>query len=145
MTTNQANLFDGDATPMPLIFVDHRETVARQKIGILPASWRVFKWQSVGTDAVMMTGSETTKITKGLRKGRDRWIGESKVAVVTDYEVCAEIARYETDTSFCAECCGNKVVPFIWDAQGAKYRECHKCSGTGCAKDARLGANHVAK
>lgn len=112
--------------------MNHYEAVAARKLGV-PEGWQWFRYESVGTDATMLTGCVSSgTFTKGKRKGRPRYDGARRTAVVTDAEAQAERDRYQTDTGKCGDCMGTGQGFARWDhIEGASYRPCRVCNGSG--------------
>lgn len=112
---------------------DFFENIARRKLG-QPPEWKACIWERIGPDACKIEGGLTTPILRGPRKGRPKWAKRYTfvACIVTDEEFRKEKAQYETETGNCADCQGHgKVICSVSVAEGAKYRDCSKCKGTG--------------
>lgn len=107
----------------------HAGEVARRKLGV-SAEWEVFAFERIdGTDATKLRLGVPRVLTKGKNKGRKRWDGEEKVAIVTEGEEAAEFARYEQETGNCGRCLGTKEVFKSWNhITGTEMKPCPRCS-----------------
>jgi len=112
----------------------HIESVARRKLAPLPEGWEPWKYERVGPDATMVTGSVPRILTRGKNKGQKRWPKPGQAVVVTDAERDAEFARYEAETGVCGKCFGRGEESAGWHYKtGTKYRTCRRCKGSGGA------------
>lgn len=121
------------------------EIVARKKLG-RGDDWKWCAFESIGsTDMILkgvadmiITGGVPGKYVSGPRKGQDKWSGVPKDRViVTQSEVDAAIASYETETGNCHNCGGSAEEWAGWSAvAGNRYRPCRKCAATGKAAKA---------
>ncbi|MFM0226161.1 hypothetical protein [Paraburkholderia dipogonis] len=109
-----------------------RDAIAIEKSGI--EGWVPFRYELIGKSDTIMTGGIPRVLTRGPNKGQRKWDGMHSQVAVTQAEVDAAMAKYEAETGICAECEGSCKVVAGWSAtEGAKYRECLKCHGTGKA------------
>lgn len=102
----------------------HTLEVARRKAGGGP-DWNWIKIRRVGDDATLVVG--------GIRGSPKReWSPE---VAVMDSEADAEERAYEERTGRCGECLGvGQIIAGVSRENGASYRECPKCKGTGSAE-----------
>jgi len=111
----------------------HMIEVAKRKSAI--DGWEPYRFEVVGKDAIMFTGSIPRLLKRGPRKGEKTWDGKGTRVVVTDAEGQAEQLRYEESTGNCGNCFGKREVFASWDYKtGTKHKECSACSGTGLKK-----------
>ncbi len=111
--------------------IDHFEAVAIRKSKV--EGWRAYAWKRAGDDLII-TGGVPTIISRGKNKGRYKWDGKGESVVVTRDERDAEYSRYVKDTGNCGDCYGEGRQLSGWSKDdGARYRECKLCNGTGRA------------
>ena len=111
--------------------IDHAETVALRKIGN-PEGFSVCGWERLDDGSVMYR----MQIEGPRDKDNYRtWTGSEKKACITDAELKAEVARYESETGLCAKCQGSAQEWWCWSVEdGNRYRPCRKCNATGKAQ-----------
>lgn len=115
----------------------HREAVANRKLGDVPGfKWHT--WECIGPDAIQFTGAVVVgTIEKGPREGRPKFSKDTRCVVVTESEEITEYLRYEAETGKCGDCRGSGQVFASWHhIDGARYRECRKCHGSGVLEPA---------
>lgn len=94
--------------------------------------WEWFSAEAVPPDAILLEGGVPVKIT---RTGRRHWkSGTGDRYVVTRAQVAAVEAEWEARTGKCRQCGGDGLEHHGWArTDGARYRECTRCLGTGAA------------
>lgn len=105
--------------------------IARRKLR-QPDSWRMYALEVVGPD-LMLTGSDTRPLLRGARKGKPKHIGPSERCCVTPAELQAARLEYEAESGCCSTCFGERQTIASYAPDGATYRPCAACGGTGQA------------
>jgi hypothetical protein len=115
--------------------------ISRRKLDETP-DWESFAWTRIGDmDGKKMPmdflvkGGVPRLLKSGPRKGEKTWRdAKTRECLVTEVEINAEMARYETETGNCSDCGGSGKEWAGWSADGGtKYRACNKCDGSGRA------------
>lgn len=115
----------------------HAETVALRKIGNRHG-FQFYRWECIEED-MLLTGCVCNSVyARGPRKGRPKYDGTPRQAVVTDAELKVERARYETEEGKCSDCLGTARTLASAGKDGTTYRPCSRCHGTG--KPVSVGA-----
>lgn len=110
-----------------------REAIAIEKSGI--DGWVPFRYELIGKSDTILTGGVPRVLTRGPNKGQRKWDAPHSQVAVTQAEVDAAMAKYESETGNCAECEGACKTVAGWSAaEGTRYRPCAKCDATGKAK-----------
>ena len=111
---------------------EQTESLARRKAGGGP-DWKVAKMEWIG-DSMLIEGGDARPIKSGPNKGRPTW-RECKVfdkIILTQAEIEAEEAAYETTTGNCHQCNGTgKRLVRSSVLSGKEYGPCRRCGGTG--------------
>ena len=121
--------------------MNHIENIARRKLSV-SEEWQSCVWKRVGdTNDCIVSLSIPHIITRGKNKGKKRWPGPTRDAVVTQVEIQAEIKRYELETDNCGQCYGEGRTWVGWGKDtGDRYKICAKCHGSGSASREKAGA-----
>jgi hypothetical protein len=99
--------------------IPHAENAAKRKIIEEGIPLKLKEWEVLDSGEVLFT----------FQCGQD-----TKKSVVTRSEEVQEFERYEKTTGKCGLCGGDGLEWYGWSsADGNRFRECHKCNGTGVA------------
>ena len=107
--------------------------VARKKAGGNP-EWQWSSCEAIGPD-FLVKGGVPRLLTRGKRKGEPTWKGRPLDTFVVSRVECDSAEQdYVASTGNCPRCRGKKTELARWSKDdGAEYRDCRKCSGSGRA------------
>lgn len=109
---------------------DFLTIIGRKKLG-LDAPWTVYRWELIEEGTWLLHLAEQGEFTKGPRKGKAKWGKENRRATATLVDLRAAEAEFEA-TGKCHQCGGSGAEWAGWHhITGTRYKECHRCSGTG--------------
>lgn len=111
--------------------IEHVDAVAKRKMDI--PGWEPYAWERIGTDGMLVTGGIPRLLKNGPRKGEKTWSGNGDRVVVVRAEIDQEMERYEQETGKCRDCMGEGKRPVGWSEEtGPRFKQCERCTGTGC-------------
>lgn len=109
--------------------VTHLESAAIRAVGI--EGWEPCIFESVHNGLLIRGGIPTVS-----KSGKKKWPTQKnmEIVVITDADVKAEYARYETETGNCGDCYGERKRVIGWNyITGNRFAPCAKCKETGKA------------
>jgi hypothetical protein len=119
-----------------------------REIAKLPETWQAFRFECFphapgarGTLYYEIEGAIAPLKTKGAAAGQPNWRqmdkGTRKTITITVGEHDAWETRWEETTGKCRKCAGTAQVFARWaKGEGATYKPCEACRGTGRAQRA---------
>lgn len=107
-----------------------------------PHGWQAYRYEVIGgieAKLIQVTGAVVPLKKSGKNKGcpdwkrRDRATEETAYFTPQEHETWAQ--EWERKTGKCSDCSGDGKTLARWDAkEGATYKDCKKCSGSGRTK-----------
>jgi hypothetical protein len=127
--------------PQVNMYVEHAKNLLNP-----PTGWDGYRFKAIGgikAKLIEVTGAVASLKTKGKCKGSRNWKQLDKSTIATAYftpeEHDAWLKTWEQKTGKCGACAGDGKELEKWSAQdGATYRNCRKCEGSGRPDGTRL-------
>jgi hypothetical protein len=107
------------------------EEAAKSKFPQADASWRLARIEFMDAGGAICDIGPTVPKKSGKNKGQPKWAERFK-CVISDADVAAEKARYESANGKCFKCYGSGQEWAGWNhIQGNHYKACTRCDSTG--------------
>jgi hypothetical protein len=104
--------------------------LAEKKVGI--EGWIGYSWKRCGSDSIVTGDVPIGLFKSGQRKGKPRFRGPGRTVIVTNVEMQATAATYESETGNCWDCHGSGQIAIGWSqTDGKRYTTCTRCGGSG--------------